>query len=86
MARVARTGAILFIRDLLRPPSDDAVRHLVATYAGDANAHQQKMFDDSLRAALSLDEIRSLVTGMGFSSDTVKQTTDRHWTWQANAV
>src|SRR5713226_9595891 len=86
MVRVARPGAILFIRDLLRPPSDDAVRHLVDTYAGDANAHQQKMFDDSLRAALSLDEIRSLVTGLGFSSYTVKQTTDRHWTWQANTV
>jgi ubiquinone/menaquinone biosynthesis C-methylase UbiE len=86
MVRVARPGAILFIRDLLRPPSDDAVRHLVAAYAGDANAHQQKMFDDSLRAALSLDEIRSLVADLGFSSDTVKQTTDRHWTWQANAV
>ena len=76
----------MFVRDLLRPPSDAAVRHLLATYAGDANAHQQKMFDDSLRAALSLDEIRSLVTGLGFSSDTVNQTTDRHWTWQANAV
>ena len=86
VVRVARPGAILFIRDLLRPPSDEAVRHLVATYAGDANAHQRKMFDDSLRAALSLDEIRSLVADLGFSSDTVNQTTDRHWTWQAKAV
>jgi ubiquinone/menaquinone biosynthesis C-methylase UbiE len=86
MVRVARPGATMFVRDLLRPPSNEAVRNLVATYAGDSNAHQQKMFDDSLRAALSLDEIRSLVAGSGFSRDTVKQTTDRHWTWQAKAV
>ena len=86
VVRVARPGATLFIRDLLRPPSDDAVRHLVGTYAGDSNAHQQKMFDDSLRAALSLDEIRSLVAGLGFDANSVQQTTDRHWTWQATAV
>jgi ubiquinone/menaquinone biosynthesis C-methylase UbiE len=86
VVRVGRPGTILFIRDLLRPPSDEAVRHLVATYVGDANAHQQKMFDDSLRAALSLDEIRSLVIGLGFDANTVKQTTDRHWTWRATAV
>lgn len=86
IVRVARPGAILFIRDLLRPRDDDVVRHLVATYAGDSNAHQQKMFDDSLRAALSLEEIRSLVAGLGFAPGTVQQTTDRHWTWRATAI
>jgi len=86
IVRIAKSGATLFIRDLLRPPSDEAVRHLVATYAGDSNAHQQKMFDDSLRAALSLDEVRSLVINLGFDANTVKQTTDRHWTWRATAV
>jgi len=41
IVRIAKSGATLFIRDLLRPPSDEAVRHLVATYAGDSNAHQR---------------------------------------------
>ena len=50
-------------------------------YAGDANAHQQQMFADSLHAALSLDEIRRLVSTLGFDSADVHQTTDRHWTW-----
>jgi ubiquinone/menaquinone biosynthesis C-methylase UbiE len=86
IVRVAGTGATLFIRDLLRPPTDEVVRHLVATYAGDSNSHQQKMFDDSLRAALSLDEIRSMVSKLGFDPATVQQTTDRHWTWRAIAV
>ena len=53
----------------------------MTTYAGDANAHQQKMFADSLHAALSLDEIRRLVSTLGFDFADVQQTTDRHWTW-----
>ena len=84
MVRVIQLGGLLFIRDLLRPPSDDIVRRLVATYAGDANAHQQKMFEESLRAALSLEEIRALVSALNFEPGTVQQTTDRHWTWRTN--
>jgi ubiquinone/menaquinone biosynthesis C-methylase UbiE len=81
--RVVVPGGVLFIRDLLRPEDDAAVRHLVQTYAGDANAHQQKMFDDSLRAALALDEVRAMVTRLGFDAATVRQNSDRHWTWTA---
>src|SRR5581483_11021090 len=85
MVRVLQPGGVLFVRDLLRPADDATVRHLVATYAGDANAHQQKMFDDSLRAALTLDEVRALVAKLGFDPQGVRQTTDRHWTWSANS-
>jgi ubiquinone/menaquinone biosynthesis C-methylase UbiE len=83
MVRVCAPGGIVFVRDLLRPESDDAVAALVAQHAGACNAHQKKLFDDSLRAALSLDEIRRLVAGLGFAPETVQQTTDRHWTWIA---
>ena len=38
-------------------PDDETVRHLVSTYAGDENDHQRQMFDDSLRAALTVDEV-----------------------------
>jgi hypothetical protein len=69
----------------LRPEDDAAVRNLVQTYAGDANAHQQKMFDDSLRAALTLAELRAMVQDLGFDPATVQQTTDRHWTCAAHA-
>jgi ubiquinone/menaquinone biosynthesis C-methylase UbiE len=82
MLRVAKPGGTLFIRDLLRPDDEAAVQRLVATYAGDANAHQQQMFAESLRAALTLTEIRSLVANLGCDPATVQQTTDRHWTWQ----
>jgi ubiquinone/menaquinone biosynthesis C-methylase UbiE len=83
MTRVVQPGGVLFVRDLLRPEDDAAVRHQVQTYAGDANDHQRQMFEDSLRAALTLDEVRELAAELGFASGTVQQTSDRHWTWQA---
>jgi ubiquinone/menaquinone biosynthesis C-methylase UbiE len=86
MVRVARTGGLLFIRDLLRPATDEMVRHLVATHAADHSPHQRKMFDDSLRAALALEEIRSMVADLGFDPITVQQTTDRHWTWHTKTA
>jgi ubiquinone/menaquinone biosynthesis C-methylase UbiE len=81
--RVVRTGGLLFIRDLLRPPDEATLRRLVETYAAACNAHQRKMFDDSLRAALDLDEIRALVADLGFGRESVKATSDRHWTFSA---
>ena len=81
--RVTRPGCLLFIRDLLRPASLGELNHLVATYTAGANDHQQRMFAESLHAALSLPEIRSLITSLGFTADGVQQTTDRHWTWVA---
>jgi ubiquinone/menaquinone biosynthesis C-methylase UbiE len=83
MVRVLAPGGGLFVRDLLRPPDEATLQRLVALYAGDANAHQQQMFADSLHAALNLAEVRDLVRGLGFDPETVRQTTDRHWTWQA---
>lgn len=81
--RVTRTGGTLFFRDLLRPQTEPELRGLVETYAGDCNEHQRQMFDDSLHAALSLEEIRSLVAEFGCSPQSVVATSDRHWTWTA---
>jgi ubiquinone/menaquinone biosynthesis C-methylase UbiE len=81
--RVVRGGGLVFIRDLLRPPDDGSVRRLVETYAAGCNEHQRKMFDDSLRAALNLDEVRALVADLGFAPESVQATSDRHWTWCA---
>jgi ubiquinone/menaquinone biosynthesis C-methylase UbiE len=79
--RVVRPGGLLFFRDLLRPEEEADVARLVETYAGDDNEHQRQMFEDSLRAALSLEEIRELVASLGFNAETVQATSDRHWTW-----
>jgi ubiquinone/menaquinone biosynthesis C-methylase UbiE len=79
--RVLAQGGLMFVRDLLRPEDDAMVERLVSLYAADATPHQRQLFDDSLRAALSLDEIRSLVAALDVSPDSVVPTSDRHWTW-----
>lgn len=81
--RVLKPEGLLFFRDLMRPESDERVSELVELYAGEENDHQKQMFDDSLRAALSLDEIRDMVQQLGFDPDSVQATSDRHWTWIA---
>jgi ubiquinone/menaquinone biosynthesis C-methylase UbiE len=82
MVRVTVAGGLLFVRDLARPSDDAAVRHLAVSYAGDANAHQQALFEASLRAALTLGEVRELVGGLGHDPAAVQLTSDRHWTWK----
>ena len=79
--RAAAPGALLFFRDLLRPPDDAAVKRLVYQHARQATPDQQQLFDASLRAALSLDEIRQLVLALHFDRLGARTTSDRHWTW-----
>jgi hypothetical protein len=81
--RVTRREGRLFFRDLLRPESDAEVNRLVALYAAGANDHQRALFDASLRAALTVDEVRAIVDALGLCPNCVVQTSDRHWTWIA---
>ncbi len=81
--RVAKPGALLFFRDLMRPADAAELDRLVEIHATDCNDHQRMLFRDSLQAALALDEVRSLITSLGFSPDSVQATSDRHWTWTA---
>ncbi len=78
-----KTGGLVFVRDLARPADDAQVCKLVETYAAGCNEHQRSLFDASLRAALSVEEIRALVSSLGFDPAGVKATSDRHWTWCA---
>jgi ubiquinone/menaquinone biosynthesis C-methylase UbiE len=77
---VSGDGGLMLVRDLLRPNSESQLQYLVETYAADADEHQQKMFGESLHAALTLDEIRALAGRFGIAADSIQQTTDRHWT------
>jgi ubiquinone/menaquinone biosynthesis C-methylase UbiE len=81
--RVAAPGGLLLLRDLFRPPDDPTVRRLVDTYAAGANQHQRQMFEDSLRASLRVEEVRRLVAELGQPAESVRATSDRHWTWVA---
>jgi len=84
--RVCRPGGFLFFRDLMRPQTENELRALVDLYAplpgaSPAADHQRAMLSDSLRAALTLDEIRHLVIELGLSGESVQPTSDRHWTF-----
>lgn len=78
--RVTRRGGRLFFRDLLRPESDAEVARLVALHAAGANPRQRGLFEASLRAALTVDEVRALATELGLCPECVRPTSDRHWT------
>lgn len=79
--RVLMPGGRVFFRDLLRPADDAAVARLVEAYAGDCDDRQRELFETSLRASLTLDEVRRLVAAQGVDPATVQATSDRHWTW-----
>ena len=83
--RVRRAGGLLFFRDLMRPQTESELRALVDLYAPPAGSspaedHQRAMLSDSLHAALTLEEIRRLVTELGVPATSVQSTSDRHWT------
>ncbi len=83
MVRVTAEDGLLFIRDLMRPQDAETLEALVLTYTGKESEYSQRLFRDSLHAALSLDEIRDLVASLGFDPNSVQATSDRHWTWAA---
>ena len=82
-ARLAAPGGVLFFRDLARPKTEELLEQLVATYAGEEPTESQKLFRESLHAALTADEVQAIITELGFSAESVKMTSDRHWTWSA---
>jgi len=81
--RVTSPGGFLFFRDLVRPEDDAAIRRLIEKYAIYDTRQQRKLYESSLRAALTVEEMQQAVSALGFDPETVKQTSDRHWTWAA---
>lgn len=78
--RILRPGGLLFIRDLLRPNDLNQLESLVQMYVSTANAHGQQMFRDSLHAALTVNEIAELAEKLSIGRESVRATSDRHWT------
>ena len=81
MARVVAPGGTLFVRDLARPETGDDVARLVEQYAGAEAPAARALFEASLHAALTVDEVRDLVRALGLPDTGVEMTSDRHWTW-----
>jgi ubiquinone/menaquinone biosynthesis C-methylase UbiE len=81
MVRLVAPGGTLMVRDLARPADEAGLEALVELHAMDEPIPARNMFRDSLHASLTLDEVRTLVEGLGLSPDSVALTSDRHWTW-----
>jgi ubiquinone/menaquinone biosynthesis C-methylase UbiE len=86
MQRVARAGAALLVKDLHRPRTEAEHRHLVETYATGCTPQQRRLFADSLRAALTAEEVAGLCARLGLTDVTVRRTSDRHWCMERRAV
>ncbi len=90
MWRLTAEGGTIFLHDLARPRSLEEVRSLVRKYGGvpatsdpsavAAHNRQLALFDASLHAALTVDEIRERVAPLGIPESCVSMTSDRHWT------
>ena len=79
IARIARPGAPILIRDLVRPENEPALEQLLEAHAAQWSPLQRTLFSDSLHAALTLEEVRELLDDCGLSDVKVTQVSDRHW-------
>ena len=79
IARIARRGAPILIRDLVRPESEAGFEQLLETHAAQSSRLQRMLFGDSLRAALTVDEVRQMLNACGLADVAVARITDRHW-------
>ena len=70
----------LFVRDLIRPAREAVVIELVKMHAGSADDRQRALFEASLRAAFTIEEVRALAGALTIPPDSVQKTSDRHWT------
>ncbi len=85
-ARIARPGALIFVRDLCRPSCELDIESLVLQYVAGESPAAQQLFRQSLGAALSCEEMREIVQAIGFERESVEMTSDRHWTWLARKI
>ncbi|WP_373543321.1 class I SAM-dependent methyltransferase [Chamaesiphon sp.] len=78
--RLVKLDGAILIRDLIRPENDDIVNDLVAKIGGDYDAHQQQLFRDSLKAALTIAEVQELIDRVGLLQIKLTQSSELHWT------
>lgn len=80
VARVLKPNGAILIRDLLRPPTQEIMNELVESIGIEYDAHQKKLFRDSLHAALTLEEVKQLMSQASLEDVAIYQSSDRHWT------
>ncbi|GAC1352167.1 MAG: class I SAM-dependent methyltransferase [Polyangiales bacterium] len=80
MRSLVKPGGLLFLRDLERPSDDESVRRLVARHGAHETDRARDLFEASLRAALTLEEVVAMAAKLAIPASSVQRTSDRHWT------
>ena len=76
--RLGKPGALIFVRDLVRPADEDAAHRLVELHASAESALLQEEFFRSLLAAFTREEVRNQLAQAGLQSLTVSAVLDRY--------
>ena len=76
--RLARPGAIVLVRDLVRPATYDLAEELVEQYAGRESDTLKQEYYRSLLSAFTPAEIRAQLEAAGLSELEIRQASDRH--------
>jgi ubiquinone/menaquinone biosynthesis C-methylase UbiE len=78
--RLVKHGGAILIRDLIRPESDREIDNLVSQLGGEYDPRQQELFRDSLKAALTLTEVQSLLDRVNIPGINLERSSNLHWT------
>jgi ubiquinone/menaquinone biosynthesis C-methylase UbiE len=79
LARAARPGGAVLVRDLFRPASHEEAWAVVNRVSPNDSDKQKRLFFDSLCAALTPDEVREMAARAGLGDARVPTVSDRHW-------
>ena len=77
IARLARPGAVVYVMDLVRPPTREEARRIVDRVAAREDPILREDFFNSLCAAFTVDELGEQVAAARLNLD-VRQISDRH--------
>ena len=78
LIRLTDNNGIILCMDLQRPDDESSLINLLQTYGGN-NLTLKKDFENSLRAAYTIDEIESQLNEINKISFTIKPVSDRHF-------
>ncbi len=73
------SGPRILIRDLARPGSETELQAIVERYSSGWSPLQRRLYEDSLHAALSLEEVRGYADEAGLRGVRIEKINDRHW-------
>ena len=77
IARLGRPGAVVYVMDLVRPPTPEEAHRIVDRVSASEDPILREDFYNSLCAAFTVDELREQVAAAGLDLE-VRQASDRH--------